>query len=191
MYDEQLKQFEELIKQEKDLSKNWIDYWFEFSGLYTWQFWFNFIMLVVPLIALFFFLDRKRALHIGFFGYTHHMIALYFDGFGTRNGFWEYPYKVFPFFPVNVGLDAALIPVVYMLLYQWLLKTGKNYYVYAFFVCLFFAFLFKPIIEVMGLFKLGENMNYIYLFMVYLAAAIIAKLITNIFIAAEKSVDSD
>ncbi|HWO74362.1 MAG TPA: CBO0543 family protein [Bacillus sp. (in: firmicutes)] len=189
MNGDQLKQYEELVKQEKELSNNWIDYWFDFSGLYTWEFWFNFMMLVVPLIALFFFLDRKRAFHIGFFGYSMHVIALYFDGFGTRNDLWGYPHKVLPFFPVNVGLDSSLIPVVYMLLYQWVRKTGKNYYVYAFFVSVFFAFFFKPIMEVMGLFKLGENMKYIYLFMFYIAGAVGAKLVTDLFLAAEKSAD--
>ena len=190
MSGDQLKQFEELQKQEKELSQNWIDYWFDFSGLYTWEFWFNLIMLVGPLIALYFFLDRKRAFHIGFFGYSLHIIALYFDGFGTRNGLWAYPYKIFPFFPVNIGLDSSLIPVLYMLVYQWVLKRGKNYYLYALLVSVFFAFLFKPIMEVMGLFKLGEGMNYFYLFLFYYVGAIAAKLIfTNIFFTAEKSTD--
>ncbi|WP_235801514.1 DUF2781 domain-containing protein [Heyndrickxia acidiproducens] len=42
------------------------DYWEKYSSFNTWQFWLTIAFLLLPLIALYFFIDRKRALPLGF-----------------------------------------------------------------------------------------------------------------------------
>lgn len=184
---EQQTQFNELVDKHKDIAQSWIDYWFQYSSFDTWQFWANFIMLITPLVVLYFFMDRSRAFHLGFFGFSHHVLALYLDGFGTRQAFWEYPYKLLPFLPNNLGLDSSLIPVVYILMYQWVFKNGKNYYVYAIFVSAFFSFIYKPILAIWDLFRLENGTEFWHLFLVYYGGAVLAKWVTNLFLLAEKS----
>lgn len=182
----QLNQFEQLIEDQKELSHHWIEYWVTYSNIDTWQFWVNAIMLILPLVILYFFMDRKIAFHLGFFGYSHHVIALYFDGFATRNGLWEYPFKILPFLPNNIGLDSSLIPVVYILMYQWVLKHDKNYYLYALILSLLFSFGLKPIMAGLDLVKLENGTTYFHLFIAYIVGAVLAKWVTNIFIRAQR-----
>lgn len=183
---EQWKQFEQLKEVQEQLRTKGMDYWATYSNIDTWQFWVNVLMFIIPLVILYFFIDRKRAFLLGFFGYSHHIIAIYFDGFATRYVFWEYPYKFIPFLPNNIGLDTSLIPVVYILLYQWLLKNGKNYYLYAIIVSAIFSFVLKPILVTFDLVQLSKGTTFFHLFLVYLLGAVLAKWLTNVFIYFEK-----
>lgn len=187
MKDVQVNSFERLGRIQKELSDGWIDYWSKYSNVDTWQFWVNAILFILPLILLFFTIDRKRAFHIGFFGYSVHMMAGYLDGLATRLGLWEYPYKLVPILPISITLDTSLIPVVFMLLYQWTLKRKKNYYIYAVIFCALFAFGLKPILSDLHFFQFEGGTNYFHLFLFYVFGAIIAKWITNVFFFFEKN----
>jgi hypothetical protein len=187
MNEGQVKSFERLGRIQKELSDGWMDYWSKYSNIDTWQFWVNLFLFLLPLIILFFAIDRKRAFHIGFFGYSVHMMAGYIDGFATRHGFWEYPFKIIPFLPISITLDTSLIPVVYMLVYQWTLHRKKNYYLYAIVVSALFALVLKPILAALHLFQLDNGANYFYLFLCYLFGSFAAKWITNVFVFLKKN----
>ena len=187
MNEEQSRHLENLKHSSHDLGFDWIDYWQTYSNIDTWQFWVNIVLFVVPLVVLFFKLDRKRAFHLGFFGYSCHVLSTYIDAYSTRFAFWEYPYKVIPILPISFGLDTSLIPVVYMLVYQWTLNRNKNYYIVITFVAGFFSFIFKPILSSVNLFQLSESTTYFHLFLWYLLGGLLSKWITNIFLKFEKN----
>lgn len=44
------------------LADTWRDYWQLYSNVDTWQFWIHAAFLVVPLIVLYFAIDRQKAL---------------------------------------------------------------------------------------------------------------------------------
>ncbi|MFZ3588131.1 CBO0543 family protein [Bacillus sp. DJP31] len=186
MKTDQLNQLDNLRKLQEKLSNGSIDYWKEYSNIDTWQFWVNVSMLVVPLIILFIFIDRQKAFHLGFFGYSIHVYSGYIDGFGTRHGYWEYPFQAIPILPISFALDTSLIPVVFMLLYQWTLNNNKNYYLYAFLVCAIFSFVFKPIMSALSLIRLENGANFFHLFLAFIVGSILAKWITNLFLYFEK-----
>jgi hypothetical protein len=121
-----------------------IDYWKSFSDFGTWQFWVVIMTLVVPLIILFVTIDKRKTLLLGFFGLNYHIWFQYVNGIGISLGLWEYPYQIAPFLP-GFALDASLVPVSFMLLYQWTLNHNKNIYLYSLFLSAFFAFVSKPI----------------------------------------------
>jgi hypothetical protein len=177
----QINDLQKLKEIQLELSSGWIDYWHRYSSFDTWQFWVNVAMLLIPLVVLYFTIDRKRAFHLGFFGFNIHVCAAYIDGFATRHGLWEYPFKAIPFLPISFGLDTSLIPVVYILLYQWTIKNKKNYYLYAVIISALFSFVFKPILSAHHLIELGNGINYLHLFPAYLIVAFISKWITNVF----------
>jgi len=62
-----------------------------------------------------------------------------------RLGMWGYPFQIFPLLP-NFTLDAAVVPVTLMLVFQWTYKHNKNYYLYALLSAIFFGLVFKPIL---------------------------------------------
>ncbi|MDQ0232647.1 CBO0543 family protein [Metabacillus malikii] len=186
MNTEQSHELDSLKEHSKELARNWNEYWQTYSGLTTWQFWVNVLFLVVPLVILFFTLDRRKAFQIGFFGYSCHVLSTYIDAYSTRMGHWEYPYKVLPILPISFGLDTSLIPVTYMLVYQWTVNHQKNYYIFMTILAALFAFVFKPILSALHLFQLSNESSYFQLFLWYFVGGILSKWVTNVFVWFQK-----
>lgn len=178
------------LKMLKDIQVNYfsnaIDYWKSYSDYSHWQFWVCVAMLIVPLIVLFIFIWREKALLMGFYGYNVHMLSTYMDSFGTNKAYWNYPYKLQPILASSFSLDASLIPVCYILTYQWTMKRRKNYYIYIFLLSLLFAFVFKPVLAFFDFFQLDSGATYFHLFLCYLSVGVVSKWITNLFIYLQK-----
>jgi len=181
MLSEQQSVYEDLSNKEADVAHSWITYWQHYSNFSTWEFWVNLAFLLIPLIILWFCLDRKKAFQLGFYGFTIHVLATYIDIYGERNHYWGFPFKIIPYLPTSVSLDASMAPVSFMLLYQWTINHKKNYYLASLALSTIFAFVIKPILSSINLFHLYNGMNYFYLFLLYYFASVIAKLVTDLF----------
>jgi hypothetical protein len=183
---EQSKQFEQINKLTENLTHSQIDFWQQYSNLNSWQFWFLLILLVVSLISLYLFIDRRKALLLGFYGMNIHIWFTKFDEIAIDNGLWNYPYKLIPFLTASFSIGAAFIPVVFMLVYQWTLNHNKNYYLYATGLSLFLSLLWKPALATIEIFRVSNWISYIYLFLGYFAVMLVSKWITNIFVHFQK-----
>jgi hypothetical protein len=179
---EQSNRLDELKQIQEQLSNQWIDYWKEYSSIDTWQFWVNVGMIITPLIILYFFIDRKRAFQLGFFGFNIHIWTVYIDAYATRHNYIEYPYKAIPFLPINFGMDTTLVPVMFILLYQWILNHNKNFYLYTLLLILFVSFIFRPLTAAHHLLHLINGTNYLHIFFGYVIITIISICITNLFL---------
>ncbi|MCY9667165.1 hypothetical protein M5X11_19870 [Paenibacillus alginolyticus] len=179
---DQTNQLEQIRKLHEKVSSTSINYWFKYSNINTWEFWIILGVFILPLIALYFLIDRKKAILIGFFGFNIHMWFHYADIFCVTNGFVTYPYKFIPLLPASVSLDTSLIPVTFLLLYQWTLNNHRNYYLYATAYSVFLSFLFKPALVTFGLFRLYKGMNYFYIFLIFLSVSFLSKWMTNLFL---------
>jgi hypothetical protein len=189
---------ENMLTSLKDIQRiqteAWTSYWQQYSDFGNWQFWVLAALLVFPLIVLFFAIDKRKALLLGFYGYSVHVFFTYVDAIGANMIKWFYPYKIFPILASSVSLDVSLVPVTYMLVYQFTLNRDKNYYLFLLLLSAFFAFIFKPLLVTIGLFEMDNGTNYFSLFIGYVVVGLIAKCITNIFVYFEKKAhnpDSD
>jgi hypothetical protein len=180
MSDKQRDALQDLTNRMSAITDDWNDYWKTYSSVGTWQFWVALALLIIPLVVFVFMGDRKKAFRIGFYGLSIHMIATYIDLFATTHKMWEYPFKVLPFLPVSFSLDASLIPVAYALVYQWTLNYKKNYYLYMGILSVAFAFVFKPLLSWIGMFRLEES-SYIGLVIFYIITGLLAKWLTDLF----------
>ncbi|WP_053363272.1 CBO0543 family protein [Bacillus sp. FJAT-27251] len=187
MKPEQLELIEQIRKAEIAQNERWLEYWYHYSHYLTWQFWLVLLLFVIPLILVVLFIDRRKIFLLGFYGYSVHVFFGYTDIFGVNNGYWTYPYKLLPILPASITLDASLIPVIFMLFYQYLLNHGKNYYLWMLGLCLFLGYVFKPLMVGLGLFHFGGKENFFLLFLGYAFTALIAKIIMNIFLYLSKS----
>ncbi|MDC3418000.1 CBO0543 family protein [Aquibacillus salsiterrae] len=187
MYDTQKQLFNELNQKQAELTKRFIDYWLEYSFFDSWQFWCTLAMLVVPLILLYFKMDRSKALLLGFFGFNVHVWFTYIDTFGVKLNFWNYPYQVIPIMGVNFGLDVSFIPVLFMFLYQWIINNDKNFYLYFTLLSLTLAFGLKPLLVALDLFQLTNGANYFHLLLGYLTVMLMSKWTTNLFLSFKKT----
>lgn len=189
MSDAQKEALNKLIKEQQEGGVQWLKYWQEFSAFDTWQFWFHVVMFVSPLIILYFAMDWKRALQLGFYGFNVHAWFAYIDDFGSTQGLWTYPYKMIPFIAHSVGMDASLVPVLFILVYQWTIKNNKNYYLYTLLLSLFLSFILKPIFVMHNLFKFNAWVNYFHLFLGYIVILTLSKVITDIFLRFQKNAE--
>jgi hypothetical protein len=185
MNDKQTEYLNKIRSITEELSQIQIDYWKTFSNLGTWQFWVVILMLIAPLIVLYVLLDRNKALLFGFFGLNYHIWFAYVNSIGISLGLWEYPYEILPFIP-SFALDASLVPICFMLLYQWTLNHKKNIYFYSVLLSAFFAFVLKPILVTFHFFHMYKGVNYVHLFLFYVAFFLVSKLITALFFKLEK-----
>lgn len=175
---EYLNQIQNNIESLKEIG---INYWLHYSSFNTWPFWINLFMLIFPLIVLYFKIDRRKIFLLGFYGFAVHILFTYIDGIGTNLGYWLYPYKLVPLMPINFMLDVSLVPVAYMLIYQWTLNNKKNYYLYIFILCLFFSFILKPIMVMHNYFQFGKGANYFHLLIGYIICGLFSKWVVNFF----------
>ncbi|KKI91280.1 hypothetical protein WQ54_15790 [Bacillus sp. SA1-12] len=185
MTSEQIEHFEQIEKYSDKLTNSQVYFWKHYSSWETWQFWFLLVVFVLSLIILYLLIDKRKALLLGFYGMNIHMWLSYFDDMAIENGLWKFPYKIVPFFP-GFAIDAAFAPVIFILVYQWTLNRNKNYYIYAVSLSVFIAFLWRPFLSTLGLFRIYNGINYIYLFLGLLTVMLVSKWITNIFVHFQK-----
>lgn len=177
--------FDYVTKLQQKVSILHADYWAQYSSFHTWQFWVVVLMLIVPLIVLAFTIDREKIFLIGFYGFNIHAWFAYIDTYGVRTRLWGYPYEAIPYFP-SFSLDASLVPVVFMLVYQWTLNHNKNFYLYSFLTACVFAFIVKPLLASLGLLVVFDGVNYFHILIVYLITFLISRIVTKIFLLGEK-----
>ncbi|MEW9674531.1 CBO0543 family protein [Ammoniphilus sp. 3BR4] len=139
-------------------------------------------MLIIPLVVLYFLLDRRKAFLLGFLGFNVHVWFTYIDAYGIKQALWNYPFQITHVLPTGFALDASLIPVSYMLVYQWTLNQNKNYYIYTTILCISFAFIMKSLMVAFDLFQMYKGTNYFHLFIGYITIMLLSKWITNVFI---------
>ncbi len=186
MNDKQHELLEKMRDTAEYLSKLHIDYWKEFSSFDDGKFWIVVLMLVIPLVVLFIKIDRSKMLLLGFYGLNYHIWFAYTNSAGIRMGLWDYPYEILPVLP-SFALDASLVPVSFMLLYQWTLNHNKNFYLYSTILSAVFAFIVKPILVMHHLFRMFKDINYLHLFVFYILFFVISKLITNLFLKLQQN----
>ncbi|MGM0846428.1 MAG: hypothetical protein ACQEUT_15745 [Bacillota bacterium] len=171
-----------LNEKQKALTEDWTQYWHQFSSYDTWQFWLQVILFLVPLIILYYKIDRSKALQLGFYGFNIHVWLGYIDRFGINSGFWEYPYQWLILLPNNVTLDASLVPVIFIFVYQWILNNNKNYYLNMLLLSGALSFILKPILNMHFFLKFYIDIPYVYLFLGYIVIFTLSKVITDIFV---------
>ncbi|MBB6452552.1 hypothetical protein HNQ94_000997 [Salirhabdus euzebyi] len=181
--DQLLKEIEVLDSSLTDLV---LEHWNRFGHLGTWQFWFTFGFLLVPLIITVIFIDRKRIFQIAFYGYSFHIMVVYLDVFFTRNNFWSHPYHLIPYVPVSIPIDGAFVPVAFMFAYQYAVKQNKNFYLIAIFtatVVSLIAFIWIKL----ELLELYRGMNIFHIFLLDVGMAILAYWFTLLFLKLKKT----
>lgn len=185
MSKEQLSEFNQLMALQQKLTTSWVHYWHKYSSFNDWHFWFMVALFVLPLVALYFFIDRRRIFHIGFFGFSIHVWNTYADIIGVELGKWHYPHKVIPVLPIGFSMDLSFVPVLFMFVYQWTLNHKKNYYLYALLPSAFLAFIVKPLYVAIHLTKPGPTGGgwkaYLTLFITHLMIAYVSKWLSDLF----------
>jgi len=183
MEEKQLELLDKAVAKQEEATQILVEYWQLYSNMGTWQFWVILILfLALPLIILYFTIDRKKIFLIGFYGFSINVWFTLAASIGTRFGWWDYPHMLMPFTQTSFSIISSVVPVVFMLVYQWTLNHNKNYYIFTLLTALVFSFVFVPLLVSFNLFRLNEGFNYFHVLLIFISAFVVSKLITNVFL---------
>ena len=141
-------------------------YWQDYSSIDTWQFWVVLILLIAPLILLCMTVDRKRIFEILFFGYTVHILWAYTGIILEDQFYFVHTYFLIPILPFSINMNASVLPVGFLLLYQYCTNNRKNFYLYTLLLSAFFAFGVATAENALGLVTFYKGMNSLYIFII-------------------------
>ncbi|WP_312092957.1 hypothetical protein [Niallia sp.] len=149
-------------------------YWDKYSDFATWQFWLILVSLFLPLIILYFAVDRRRLFEILFFGYTVHLLWAYIDIALSRANFLTHTYFLFPMLPNALNITGSFLPVGFMLVYQYATNHKKNFYILTLLLSAIYTFIFANIEKAIGLVVFHRGVNAFHLFLLDLVIVYVA-----------------
>lgn len=165
-----LMQHQELLNQiydkKNELNSLRSEYWHQFSDFGSWQFWFLIATLILPLVLLYFTVDRKRIFEVLFYGYTVHILWTYSDEVIERYNLFVHTYFLTPAFPFAFNITTSFLPVGYLLVYQYCINHNKNFYLYTLILDAFFTFVFGTIEHLLKMSEFNNGMNPFYIFLI-------------------------
>jgi hypothetical protein len=171
--------WEQIYSQSEKMNSLITSYWREFSGLSTWQFWVVLALMVLPLILVYLAVDRSRTFEIFFFGYTVHILWTHADSFFERYSYFVHTYFLFPMFPYALNMTASALPVGFLLIYQYCTNHRKSFLLYTILGAAVYAFGFATLEEWAGLVHFNKGMTQFYIFLIDIAIAYAAYLLTR------------
>jgi hypothetical protein len=182
--------WEQIFKKNTEVNAFYSDYWKDYSDFGNWQFWVVLALLIIPLLVLCFTIDRKRMFELFFFGYTVHILWTYIDIALGRNGYFVHKYFLTPLLPNAANMTASVLPVGFLLVYQYCTNKQKNFYLYTIILSACFAFAFASIEQYMGFVEFRKGMNQFYLFLIDLGIVFISYWFTKFILKIKKGVKS-
>jgi hypothetical protein len=181
-------QFWEMKTLEKEIFSMRVLLWQkQFLGVEWW------INLSVFFLSWFIWLkciDRSRFVEILLFGVIVDQMVVAADEVGSMAVLWGYPFKVLPFFPRFLSVDYGVLPVTYMLIYQYC-ADWKSFFWVLTTMSAIFSFIAEPLLTRIN-FYVMFNWLHIYSFPLYIALGLSCKWIINkVFNVQERSKKHD
>jgi hypothetical protein len=146
-------------------------------GFLSPQWWLLLAFLIVPWLIWVKLVDKKRKLEIVVVGLFVALVTMLIDLVGYNFYFWDYPIQLLPLVPEAFSFDLSIIPVGFMLLYQYF-KTWKSYCIALICMSAVYAFIGEPFCNWMML-VMYFKWKYIYSFVYYIVIGISVRAIAE------------
>jgi hypothetical protein len=146
--------------------------------------WWGLLMFVIFTYTLCFYLiDKKRFAEILLFGALLAVMVHVVDTFATSFVLWSFAVRFFPIAPSVFLNDLTLVPLYYMLVYQYT-SSLKQYFIWDAIAAGLMSFFFLPMLAFFKIYQL-HNWSYFYNFLVLLAVGVVARLVIAIVMSIE------
>ena len=159
----------ELRKMLRDVS---IDFWLK-TNVFSLVWW---LELILVFLLWFFWwkrVDKTRLLEIAFYGLMVAITATVIDLIGTESVLWGYPNMLVPLMPPLFVVNFSLLPVIYMLVYQYF-SSWKSFVIATLIISFIFAYGLEPLAIWLDIYEMN-NWKYLYSLPVYIALALSLK----------------
>jgi len=138
--------------------------------VFTWQWWILVGLLIVPWIVWWILVDKKRLTPLCLIGMFVLATVSWMDDLGSDLNLWYYPFKIVPVFPQIVPINYAVLPVTFMLIYQYF-QSWRSYIKAMLIMAALFSFIAEPALTYLGIYKL-LRWKYYYSFPLYMLITI-------------------
>lgn len=128
-------------------------HWILLNNIADPRWWLLFISVFWPWIVWWKLVIKKRLFEILTYGLLWAAMATWLDLLGTSEGMWEYPFKLYDKVSCLLPADVSVIPVLYMLLYQYG-ERWKTFFIGSLIVSTLLSFVFEPLFLKMNMLNL-------------------------------------
>src|SRR5699024_7428221 len=132
----------------------------------TWYFWIILLSIIISLVILYFAIAKKRIFEISYYDYSVHVLwSKDDDALASHNDF-VHSHSLTSFIPSGVNMISFVLPIAFMLLYQYCTNHGKNFYLWAIVLAIVFSFGFTSLESAVGLLRMHNGMSKFYVFLI-------------------------
>ncbi|WP_419887757.1 CBO0543 family protein [Neobacillus niacini] len=150
--------------------KHWIH-----DDLFTPGWWFLLLSCILPWYIWWKLVDKNRIFEILSYGLIWAVLSIASDLVGVELGLWGYPDKLIPIIPPMVPADLTVIPVSYMLVYQYF-PLWQSFVKASIVLSALFSYIIEPIFELFDLLIL-DKWKHTYSFIGFIFGAILFKFV--------------
>jgi hypothetical protein len=146
--------FDEIKHVDKKLGDMRHEYWLH-ETLFSWEWFFLIALIVVPWIIWCFVVNKRRIHEILLYGMIVILISITLDDLGVEMDLWSYPYLLAGIFPRMNPVDLAVMPVTYMIIYQYF-SHWKSFIIAHIVLAAVASFVIEPLFHWMGIYILNK-----------------------------------
>jgi len=159
---------------------NWI-----YAVVFTYQWWLLVALMIIPYIVWWKIVDRKNFFEITTYGLLVALFTGLLDAIGVELDIWDYKYDLVPLLDVLIVYDVSILPITYMLVYQYF-RTWRSFAMVHVIVAFVFAFVFEPILMWLDIYH-PSKWTHSYSFVGFFLVAIFLRWLMNRLIKKSKS----
>lgn len=157
--------YEEIVDIRRKLRDMELQHWLN-DDLFSFNWWLILVLTIVFWMVWFKVVDRRRLMEITFFGAMIVVASTVLDLIGVNMVLWAYPDRLEPLSPSLIPGDLVMMPVSYMIVYQYYGHHARPFLIATTLVGLTMAFGIEPLLAYAGIYE-PLTWKYIYSFPIY------------------------
>jgi hypothetical protein len=158
--------FDEIEKGYNNIQELSHQYWIH-QSLFSFNWWFLIVLMIFVWSIWLKFVNKSKLVEIMLGGCFISIVTLLLDLLGVNLDLWDYPTLIISsFYPTLLPVDVVVIPVTYMLMYQYF-QSWKSFSFASVFVSAIYSFVVEPGFHWLDIYRL-MHWKYIYSFPIYI-----------------------
>lgn len=168
--------YENVLEIRKLFADIGFQHWYH-DDVFTLGWWFLLISATLPWYIWWKLVDKKRIFEIFSYGLVWGIFSVLFDVVGADFILWGYPDKLLPNIPPLLPADLTVIPVSYMLAYQYC-SSWKAFSIVNVLLAALFSYVIEPIFKLFNFIEL-HKWNHTYSFIGFIICTIAIKVLID------------
>ncbi len=142
--------------------------------LFSFQWWFLAILMIVPWIIWWRLIDKKRLQEILLYGFFVIVLSTILDDIGSHILLWDYHINLTPLVHQLGPINLSVLPISLMAIYQYC-STWKSFFIWNIFLAAGGSFIVEPLFKWMDIYE-PLKWKYFFSFPIYILIALILRL---------------